>query len=62
MLYRVHFAMGEIQIHNVGGDWHWLHMQLQIQLPYGHDYMGDYMNFIICVLESSIYKLKVEGV
>jgi hypothetical protein len=22
MLYRVHFAMGEIQIHNVGGDWH----------------------------------------
>ena len=29
-----------ILTHNVSGDRHWLHMLLEIQLPYDHDYDG----------------------
>ena len=32
--------MSGIRIHNLSDDNHWLHMQLQIQLPYDHDQDG----------------------
>ena len=32
--------MSGVRTHNISGDWHWLHMQLESQLPYEHDHDG----------------------